>query len=37
MKAEVKGFWNEVAGMSPHAQKMVETYRAWLKYKGLDW
>lgn len=37
MKAEVKGFWNEVAGMSPHAKKMVETYNAWMKYKGLDW
>jgi TRAP-type C4-dicarboxylate transport system substrate-binding protein len=37
MKGEVKKFWEEVAGLSPHAKKMVETYRAWLKYKGLDW
>jgi TRAP-type C4-dicarboxylate transport system substrate-binding protein len=37
MKAKVKKFWDEVAGMSPYSKKMVETYREWLKYKGLDW
>lgn len=37
LMAEANGFWDEVAGMSPYSAKMIETYRAWLKYRGLDW
>jgi len=37
MKKEVKKYWDEVAGMSPHSAKMIEVYRSWMKYRGLDW
>ena len=36
MKKEVKKYWDEVASMSPYSAKMIEVYRSWMKYRGLD-
>lgn len=36
LKAAAKEFWNEVAGMSSYSAKIIESYRAWLEYRGLD-
>jgi TRAP-type C4-dicarboxylate transport system substrate-binding protein len=36
MKVAAKSFWAEVEGMSPHAARMIKSYRAYLEYKGID-
>jgi len=37
MQAVASGFWDEVASMSPSAAKMIESYQAYLKYRGITW
>jgi TRAP-type C4-dicarboxylate transport system substrate-binding protein len=36
MKAASEGFWDEIAGLGPHAKQMVESYRAYKTYRGID-
>lgn len=37
LMAAADDFWDEVAGMSPYAAEMIESYRDWLEYRGLAW
>jgi TRAP-type C4-dicarboxylate transport system substrate-binding protein len=37
MQKAATDFWDEVAAGGPYAAKMIESYRAWLKYKELAW
>ena len=35
-KTTAQEFWKEVEGMSPSAKKMIQRYREFLSYKGIE-
>jgi TRAP-type C4-dicarboxylate transport system substrate-binding protein len=36
MKEAAESFWNEIEGLSPHSERMIQSYRAYKEYRGIE-
>jgi hypothetical protein len=36
MKEAAESFWNEIEGLSPYSERMIQSYRAYKEYRGIE-